>query len=437
MSFIVTKIALKIKKSDLCQGTDGTGYTGFAESALLIGAMHLRIIVRFTNHERKMSEHFFITGGTGLVGTGLLPRVLESWPGSRVTLLIRAGDEASKEGRLREIVGRLRQQGIDDAPRRVFALRGDVSADDFGLGTTQREDLVRTATHLIHGAATIRFDHPLDEARSINCGGTLRMIRLAQEASEKGRLQRLVYIGSSSVSGQRGGDIYESELEMGQKFFNTYEHSKNESERLVRDYFNLVPATVFRPSIIIGDSRTGWTNSFNVIYIPLRLLYKGLLTYVPGTPSTTMDLVPIDWVSASMVHIIKKTESAGRVFHQTAGPGRAATLGEVVLSAIDYFDRKAPLSSRRTMEFISREEFERRRATMRGREEALMGQLDTLLPYVSVDRLFDSRNTDALLEGSGIIFPLFRDYAERIFAFCVKTNWGKSGIAEARSSRHL
>jgi hypothetical protein len=59
----------------------------------------------------------------------------------------------------------------------------------------------------------------------------------------------------------------------------------------------------------------------------------------------------------------------------------------------------------------------------------MMSQLDTLLPYVSVDRLFDSRNTDALLEGSGIVFPRFRDYAERIFDYCLRTNWGKIRIA--------
>jgi len=63
---------------------------------------------------------------------------------------------------------------------------------------------------------------------------------------------------------------------------------------------------------------------------------------------------------------------------------------------------------------------------MRGREDAFMAQLDTLLPYVSVDRLFDSANTDALLAGSSIEFPPFTDYAERIFEYCVRTNWGKN-----------
>jgi hypothetical protein len=77
------------------------------------------------------------------------------------------------------------------------------------------------------------------------------------------------------------------------------------------------------------------------------------------------------------------------------------------------------------MEFVTREEFERRRTESRGREEALLGQLDTLLPYVSVDRLFDSRTTDALLAGSGIAFPQFHTYAERILRYCLATQWGK------------
>jgi hypothetical protein len=95
------------------------------------------------------------------------------------------------------------------------------------------------------------------------------------------------------------------------------------------------------------------------------------------------------------------------------------------MRALRYFEKRTPLKHPRVMTFITRSEFERRRSAMRGRQAALMSQLDTLLPYVSVDRLFDSRNTDAVLAGSGIQFPVFKDYAERIFEYCVKTNWGK------------
>jgi thioester reductase-like protein len=373
-----------------------------------------------------MNAHFFITGGTGLVGRNLLPRLLKQYPGSTMTLLVRGEDDDDAQDRVRAIARQVGlEEDIPDASKRIEGVLGDVGLDRCGMSQHQIARIVREATHIIHGAATIRFDHPIDEARAINCGGTRRMLAIAHMGVEKGRLERFVYIGSSSVSGQRAGHILEHELEMGQKFFNTYEQSKNESERLVRDHFDRIPCTVFRPSIIIGDSRTGRTSSFNVIYIPLRLLHKGLLTYVPGRPETTLDLVPIDWVDDAMVYIMSRAESVGKVYHITAGPERAAPLGEVIRLAIEYFDAYTPLTHPRTIEYISREEFERRRARMRGREEALMSQLDTLLPYVSINRLFNSANADALLAESTITFPLFPTYAERIFAYCVKTKWGK------------
>ncbi len=374
-----------------------------------------------------MHPHFFITGGTGLVGTNLIPRILKAYPASTITLLVRGEDEEEVCERVASIATQIEDDyGVPEIHQRLDGVLGDVALDHCGLNSEQRARIVAETTHIIHGAATIRFDHPIDEARAINCGGTQRMLAIAHMCVEKGTLERFVYIGSSSVSGQRGGNIYEHELEMGQKFFNTYEQSKMESERIVRDHFDRIPCTIFRPSIIIGDSRTGKTSSFNVIYIPLRLLQKGLLTVVPGTPETTLDLVPIDWVDDAMVSIMKKPESVNAVYHLTAGPNRAAPLQEVIARAVQYFDTHTPLKHPRTIEYITREEFERRRTGMRGREEALMSQLDTLLPYVSVDRLFDSRNADALMKESRIAFPRFAEYADRIFEYCVRTNWGKN-----------
>lgn len=373
-----------------------------------------------------MSKHFFITGGTGLVGRNLIPRLLRKFPGSTVTLLVRGEDQGEANERCRTLAASIATEDhIPDATERIDGILGDVGLDHCGLSADQIARIVAETTHIIHGAATIRFDHPIDEARSINCGGTRRMLAIARMCAERGKLERFVYIGSSSVSGQRSGYIREDELEMGQRFFNTYEQSKNESERIVRDYFDKLPCTVFRPSIIIGDSRTGRTSSFNVIYIPLRLVHKGILTYVPGTPDTLMDLVPIDWVDDAMVYILAKDESVGKVFHITAGEHRAARLDEVVVAAVKYFDTHTPLKHPRVMEFITKQEYDNRRLRMRGREDALMSQLDTLLPYVTVNRLFVSTNTDALLEGSGIEFPRFRDYSDKIFEYCVKTNWGK------------
>lgn len=374
-----------------------------------------------------MSDHFFITGGTGLVGTYLLPRILRSFPGSTITLLVRGEDDAAARRRTEEIIAdSTGPDGVPDADRRIKKVRGDVIMDRLGLPGGELDRIARESTYIIHGAATIRFDHPIEEAREVNCGGTRTMLALAQRCADRGTLKRFVYIGTSSVSGRRPGIVTEEQLEMGQSFFNTYEQSKCEAERLVRDAFGRLPAVVFRPSIVIGDSRNGRTTAFNVIYTPLRLVQRGLLTFVPGTPDTKLDLVPIDWVDDVIVHCMARDASNGTVCHVTAGVERAARLGDVVLSACAYFDLHSPLQQPRTMEFVSQEEFQRRRGLSRGREEALLTQLDTLLPYVGIDRLFDSRNTDALLQGSGIEFPQFNTYADRILGYCLKTNWGKS-----------
>jgi thioester reductase-like protein len=371
-----------------------------------------------------MPDHFFMTGGTGMIGQDLLPRLLNLYPDSTLTLLVRASDEDELSGRMSGLI-RGAEKKAPGAGRRIRGVMGDTMKEWFGLEGPVKDSVLRETTCFIHGAATIRFDHPIEEAREINCGGTRRALAMARQMTDRGRLRRFVYLGTSSVSGQRAGAILESELEMQQSFFNTYEQSKCESERLVRDHFDRIPAVIFRPSIVIGNSTTGFTPSFNVIYIPLRLVQRGMLSFVPGKPETLLDLVPVDWVNDVMAYVLGKEESNGQVCHVTAGPGRAAPLREVVLGALEYFERHSPLPGRRTMEFITRDEFEARRSRTRGREEALLAQLDTLLPYVSVDRLFDSRTTDRLLTGSGIEFPRYSSYQDRILAYCLDSQWGK------------
>lgn len=369
-----------------------------------------------------MPEHVFLTGATGMLGRILLPRLLRALPEAAVTLLLRAADDQDLRARIHS----LRQEcALAGADGRLSALRGDVTLDRLGLTERDWNALRSSVTHIIHGAATIRFDHPLEEARAINAGGTRRVLDLAEACKEHGPLKRFLYIGTSSVSGRSGGLISEGQLEVSQEFFNTYERSKCESERLVRDRFSRLPAIVVRPSIVIGDSVTGRTSSFNVIYIPLRLVYRGLLTVLPAAPETLMDLVPVDWVCDALLHILGAPITEARVFHLTAGPQRAVRLVDLVESAIDYFDRVVPLSRRRKIRFVSTEEYEGWRETRRGREQKVMEQLDTLLPYVTVNRLFDTANTDRILAGSGIRFPSFADYAGRIYGYCLDSNWGK------------
>lgn len=375
---------------------------------------------------KTMPTQILVTGGTGLIGSFLLPRLLRTFPDARIVLLVRAPSADGLRERMQKLELFCRSEAPDiDTSGRVVGVRGDVTSTDLGLSPASLDALCAETTYIIHGAATIRFDQPLEQARATNVRGTERMLALAERGAATGALKRFLYVGTSSVSGRRDGMIYEQELEKGQRFFNTYEKSKCESERLLRNAMDRVPLTIVRPSIVVGDSRTGRTTTFNVIYLPLRLLHRGLLTVLPGSPDTLMDIVPVNWVDDAIVRLLGQENAARAVCHLTAGPARAVPLGALVGTATAFFDRVAPLRSPRRVDFCSMAEFRKRFLGGQTRATALLAQLEALLPYITVNRLFDGSTTEILLEGSGIVFPRFEEYAERILRYCVETGWGK------------
>ena len=122
---------------------------------------------------------------------------------------------------------------------------------------------------IVHCAASVSFDLPLGEARAINLEGTRRMLEFAGLVRESGGLERYGHVSTAYVAGTHAGRFAECDLDVGQGFRNSYEQSKFEAEQLVRSQDGL-PFTILRPSIVVGDRRSGWTSAFNVLYWPLR-----------------------------------------------------------------------------------------------------------------------------------------------------------------------
>jgi long-chain acyl-CoA synthetase len=312
-------------------------------------------------------------------------------------------------------------------------VHGDVSLPRWGLLPARREELIDRTTHIIHGAATIGLDNPLQQARAINFEGTRRALQIALECHRRGRLEKFVHIGTVSVSGNREGDIYEHELEMGQHFLSTYERSKFEAEQLVRCYMDQLPITIFRPSIVVGDSRTGRTTEFNVIYYPLRLLCHGRLPFLPGTPDTLLDVVPIDWVVEAMSIIISSDQSTDHTYHLAAGPNSSTRLADFLCHAVSYLDRHCPLNEPRRVDIVDLSEYQRRFAQLRGMKASLYRALWPLLGYLTVRRQYDTTNVDEALQGCGLQCPEYLSYADDILDCCLSANWGKRAGEYPRS----
>src|SRR5512139_3514604 len=286
---------------------------------------------------------WFITGATGSLGREILPRVAEADPGAEMVLLVRGADRAAVDVRLSELDRYLRTFWGRSIRHRLTALGGDVALSRFGLSTADYDDLAARTTHIVHAAATIHLHAPEDEARRINVGGTREVLRLAGRAP---RLERLAHVSTAYVAGDRTGRILEQELQQGQRFLNSYEATKCEAEELVRLRMGLLPITVFRPSIIVGDSSDGHTCNFATIYYPLRLIAQGRVHRIPGPADTPLDLVPVDYVACCIAKLTVEPRRWSETYHLTAGPDRCVPVRELAEAArrVNGADALPPLS---------------------------------------------------------------------------------------------
>jgi thioester reductase-like protein len=138
------------------------------------------------------------------------------------------------------------------------------------------------------------------------------------------------------------GVILESDLEHHAGFHNTYEQTKYEAELLLREAMAELPIAVHRPSIVVGDSRTGQTGAWKVLYWPLKVIARGWLPVIPYDPDSTLDIVPVDFVADAVLALARDPGTVGGTFHLAAGPDRDTTTGEMFPRVFRMLSRRPP-----------------------------------------------------------------------------------------------
>jgi thioester reductase-like protein len=355
----------------------------------------------------------FLTGATGFLGMEVLARLLDA--GDRqVIALVRASDDAAAEDRLHGVLGALYREPSNHRDR-VRAVAGDVTSPGLGIDPEARTALAEEVGAVMHCAASIAFDLPLDEARAINVEGTREVIGFARECKALGRLERFVHVSTAYVSGKYEGTFRERQLDAGQEFRNTYEQTKWEAEHVVREAGDLSPC-IARPSIVMGESDTGWTPAFNVLYWPLRAFSRGLFDEIPSLPSAHVDIVPVDYVADSLVHLLD-TDAEG-VFNLVSGR-EAPLANELVELACDRFDRPRP-------------------AVVQGRGGTDGDEAGAVyLPYFDMKLVFDDARARALLEPAGIRPPRLPDYFGRLMDYAELVRWGKRSVTREEAHERI
>jgi long-chain acyl-CoA synthetase len=365
-----------------------------------------------------------LTGATGFLGGELLARLLmrDERP---IYVLVRAGDQTEAKARLDATLTALLGSSRPWTDR-AFAVHGDITRESLGLDRDGHRWLAERAEWIIHAAASVSFTLGLDESREINVQGTRRMLDLAAMARDLGGLSCFTHVSTAYVAGTHEGTFRERDLDIGQEHRNPYERSKLEAEAEVRERSRALPVQVFRPSIVVGDSRTGWTPAFNVLYWPLRAFARGSYPVLPASPDSPVDVVPVDYVADALLEL---GERPGTTFHLTAGD-RTASLGDLVDLACDHLERPAPrlLSPsiyRRVMHpVLVRTGPEKRRRALRRSEP--------FFPYFAMGTRYDDSHARAALGPKGIEPPALASYFDRLMGYALRAEWGRSPVPRHR-----
>lgn len=362
-----------------------------------------------------MSDTVLLTGATGFLGMEVLTRLLQGSECDVIALVRARGGEGAGE-RLIDVFSTLYDKP-PPAAGRVTAIAADMSIDDLAINAADRREILARVTSIVHCAASIAFDLPLEQACNINAGGTARILSLAQELSAAGRLRRMVHVSTAYVCGRQAGVFNESQLDAGQPFRNTYEHSKAHAERILRCRGADLPLVVARPSIVVGDSRCGWTPSFNVVYWPLQAFSRGLIGEITADPDGLLDIVPVDYVADAIVALHADSESTG-TFHLVAGE-HAVSNRELLELACTRFQRAVPRFTQ---------------GGARGGSLPGVREADVYLPYFDVRTSFDDSRARGLLAPRGVSCPPLQRYFSTLIDYAQLARWGK--LSPTRASAH-
>jgi len=348
-----------------------------------------------------MGGDIFLTGATGFIGGSFLQKWLNETD-LKVTLLVRSKKGVAPQARVREGLTTLFPEAdISTLSERVGLMEGDLALDRFGVEQAAYERLTRQTAHILHCAAAVRFDLEISQARQINVRGTETVLAFAKACPQ---LERVIYVGTAYVAGKQNGIVREDELDKGQEHNNTYERSKFEAETLVRAAMSHLPITIFRPSIVVCDSRTGRLSRYSAFNRVLRRYALGLLKMLPGHLSTRMDLVPVDYVANAAFAIVKNPATIGRCYHLTAGLENLTALEEIRDLASQHFGREKFVIIPPGL-FYTCTAILKPLLAEKVRED--LKEIRLYTPYLVHESLFDNSNT---VKESGLRVPQFRSY---------------------------
>jgi thioester reductase-like protein len=262
----------------------------------------------------------FLTGSTGYLGSYLVAGLFTGYQ-DRLNLLVRAKTEQDARERLWQSLqlhlGFPEFLAYVNDRARIF--RGDLTGERFGLGDEEYHALVDTTDSILHCAASLNRKSE-KQCLNVNLRGSLEVIQLARRAQNRRGLRRYSHVSTVAVAGKRQNEVVTEDLaiDWSRSDYDPYARTKKFCEHMVHQLLPDVPHTIFRPAIVMGDSRRPETTQFDMVQA-FDMLAR--LPVLPLRPDDKIDIVPANYVAGAIVKIHQMEKPNYGIYHLSSGTG--------------------------------------------------------------------------------------------------------------------
>ena len=348
-------------------------------------------------------ESIFLTGFPGFIAERLVERLAA--PDTQFFLLVQPQFIKKAMNDLEKIAAKTQTN-----PENFALVEGDITLENLGIADGDLEIIKKETTDVYHLAAVYDLAVEKNSAFRVNVEGTRNVNEFTGKLPN---LRRYNYVSTCYVAGLRSGKILETELEHSAGFRNYYEETKYLAETEVEKLKSEIPTTIFRPSVVVGDSQTGETAKYDGIYYLMLYLRRApsLLRFVNvGNENVRLNLVPVDFVVEGIAALAKDEKATGKTI-ALADPNPLTT--EELFDAIaeNLSGRKSVVSIPPTLSEWS---------LYLKISPPLTGLPHSAVPYFFVPQNYDTSVAAELLAPYQIACPNFRDYVKNLLAFIEK-----------------
>jgi thioester reductase-like protein len=360
----------------------------------------------------------FLTGSTGYIGAHVAANLLRDH-GAALNVLVRARDASDAEGRLWKALQLHLEfpQFYEFLQTRVRVFRGDLTDPGFGLERDEYDRLVHTTDSVIHCAASLNRKSE-KSCLNVNLRGTLEVLTLARHAEHYHGLRRFSEVSTVAVAGKRQNEVVmeDRSIEWERSDYDPYARTKKFCEHMTRVLLPETPKTVFRPSIVLGDSRHAETTQFDMVK---AFVFLAGLPVLPFRATDKIDIVNVDFVAEAISTLHQKEHPEHEIYHLSSGVG-SQTFLEITRALAAAQNKRAPVFVPLAEKpFAGSVNFLANRGGAVGKSASL---LKVFMPYLTWNTVFDNTRVTRELGKkpaafSQYCYPLLKFSRENNFAY--------------------